>query len=148
MEWFNFMKYAVRYASRGGNTKAVAEVIADKVGVKALHAYEPITEEVDVLFVGGGVLFNSPTKELKEFLASLDGTKVKEIVAFSTAEFSGATIKKIEAAAKEKGIKVNSESLLLKLAYQGFSLFAPAGGDLKENQVKEVKSFVDKVVGE
>ncbi|WP_223804628.1 flavodoxin family protein [Lactococcus protaetiae] len=108
MEWFNFMKYAVRYASRGGNTKAVAEVIADKVGVKALHAYEPITEEVDVLFVGGGVLFNSPTKELKEFLASLDGTKVKEIVAFSTAEFSGATIKKIEAAAKEKGLRLTA----------------------------------------
>lgn len=141
------MKYAVRYASRGGNTKAVAEVIAGELGVKALHAYEPITEEVDVLFVGGSVLFNAPTKELKEFLINLDATKVKEIVAFGTAEFSSATIKKIEAVAKTKGIKFNNQSLLLKLGYQGFSLFAPAGGDLKPAQVELVKTFADKVVG-
>lgn len=29
------MKTAVRYQSRGGNTKAVAEVIANSLGVKA-----------------------------------------------------------------------------------------------------------------
>ncbi|RZI48472.1 flavodoxin family protein [Lactococcus kimchii] len=140
------MKYAVRYDSRGGNTKAVADVIAKKLGVKALRTFEPLDEEVDVLFVGGGVWFNAPSKALKEFLADLEASKVKEIVAFGTAEFSAATIKKIGLVARAKGIKFNEHSLLLKLGYQGFSLFAPAGGDLKADQIKKVEEFTDVII--
>lgn len=52
------MKIAVRYQSRGGNTKAVAEVIANSLGVKAEAVDNAITQWVDVLFVGGGVYIN------------------------------------------------------------------------------------------
>lgn len=49
------MKIAVRYQSRGGNTKAVAEVIANSLGVKA--------EAVD------------NANELELFTYSIDGEK-------------------------------------------------------------------------
>lgn len=51
------MKIAVRYQSRGGNTKAVAEVIANSLGVKA--------EAVD------------NANELELFTYSIDGEKNK-----------------------------------------------------------------------
>lgn len=140
------MKFAVRYASRGGNTRAVADVIADKIGVKAKRVSEPLEEEVDVLFVGGGVWFANVTKDLKIFLQQLDNKKVKQVVAFSTSGHLDSAIKKIQAAAKTKGIEVNPNAIDLHLNLQGFSLFAQAGGDLKEPQIKEVESFTEKVL--
>ncbi|MFK4942556.1 flavodoxin family protein [Lactococcus garvieae] len=140
------MKYAVRYASRGGNTRAVADEIAKKIDVKAERISEPLEEEVDVLFLGAGVWFASVTKDMKEYLAALDSGKIKQIVAFSTSGHLESAIKKITAAAKDKGIKVNEESFDLHLNMQGMTFFAPAGGDLTKEQIDEVDAFVDKVL--
>lgn len=140
------MKYAVRYASRGGNTRAVADEIAKKIDVKAERISEPLEEEVDVLFLGAGVWFASVTKDMKEYLAALDSGKIKQIVAFSTSGHLESAIKKITAAAKDKGIKVNEESFDLHLNMQGMTFFAPAGGDLTKEQISEVDAFVDKVL--
>ena len=140
------MKYAVRYASRGGNTRAVADVIADKVGVKAQRISEPLEEEVEVLFLGTGVWFANVTKDMKEYLATLDSSKIKEIVPFSTSGHLDSAIKKITEAALAKGIKVNSDNFDLHMNMQGMSIFAPAGGDLTAVQVNEVQGFVDKIV--
>ena len=140
------MKYAVRYASRGGNTRAVADEIAKKIDVKAERISEPLEEEVDVLFLGAGVWFASVTKDMKEYLAALDSGKIKQIVAFSTSGHLESAIKKITAAAKDKGIKVNVESFDLHLNMQGMTFFAPAGGDLTKEQINEVDAFVDKVL--
>lgn len=140
------MKYAVRYASRGGNTRAVADEIAKKIDVKAERISEPLEEEVDVLFLGAGVWFASVTKDMKEYLAALDSVKIKQIVAFSTSGHLESAIKKITAAAKDKGIKVNEESFDLHLNMQGMTFFAPAGGDLTKEQINEVDAFVDKVL--
>ncbi|USI66331.1 hypothetical protein LMK05_03410 [Lactococcus petauri] len=140
------MKYAVRYASRGGNTRAVADEIAKKIDVKAERISEPLEEEVDVLFLGAGVWFASVTKDMKEYLAALDSGKIKQIVAFSTSGHLESAIKKITAGAKDKGIKVNEESFDLHLNMQGMTFFAPAGGDLTKEQINEVDAFVDKVL--
>ncbi len=140
------MKYAVRYASRGGNTRAVADEIAKKIDVKAERISEPLEEEVEVLFLGAGVWFASVTKDMKEYLAALDSGKIKQIVAFSTSGHLESAIKKITAAAKDKGIKVNEESFDLHLNMQGMTFFAPAGGDLTKEQINEVDAFVDKVL--
>ncbi|MBK4109820.1 hypothetical protein JHD99_05865 [Lactococcus petauri] len=140
------MKYAVRYASRGGNTRAVADEIAKKIDVKAERISEPLEEEVDVLFLGAGVWFASVTKDMKEYLAALDSGKIKQIVAFSTSGHLESAIKKITATAKDKGIKVNEESFDLHLNMQGMTFFAPAGGDLTKEQINEVDAFVDKVL--
>lgn len=140
------MKYAVRYASRGGNTRAVADVIAAKINVRAKRISEPVEEEVDVLFLGAGVWFASVTADMKEYLTALDSSKIKQIVAFSTSGHLESAIKKITVAAKEKGIEVHPESFDLHMNMQGLTFFAPAGGDLTEKQVKEIETFVDRVL--
>jgi flavodoxin len=49
------MKIAVRYFSRGGNTKKLADAIANAVGVTAETTDVPLTEDVDILFLGSSV---------------------------------------------------------------------------------------------
>ena len=144
------MKIAVRYASRGGNTRAVADVIAKQAGVEAKRVSQPLplNEEVDVLFLGGGVWFMDVTKDMKAFIDSLDKSKVKQVVAFSTSSDLDAATKKISKLVAAKGIKVNSNQLTLKMLLQGFTLFAPAGGDLKPAQIEKVQKFADKVLTE
>ena len=46
------MKIAVRYYTKTGNTKKLAEAVADAVGAEALPISAPITERVDILFLG------------------------------------------------------------------------------------------------
>ena len=59
------MKVAVRYQSRGGNTKEIAEAIAKAADVKAEPIDISIDEPVDVLFVGGGVYAHTIDPSLK-----------------------------------------------------------------------------------
>ena len=90
------MKIAVRYQSRGGNTKAVAEVIANSLGVKAETVDSAITERVDVLFVGGGVYMGKMDESLYNFLSELNSENVGQIVCFSTTGSMASTIKQIK----------------------------------------------------
>ena len=45
------MKYAVRYYTKTGNTKRLAEAIAKELGVEALPVSETVNEKVDILFL-------------------------------------------------------------------------------------------------
>ena len=52
------MKVEVRYYSRSGNTKVLAEAIAKEAGVKAISVDSKeaeINNKVDVLFIGGAL---------------------------------------------------------------------------------------------
>ena len=57
---------AVRYFSKLGNTKTIAEAIAEGAGVKAVSITEEpeLTEPVDVLVLGGGSYANFLAPEL------------------------------------------------------------------------------------
>ncbi len=46
------MTYAVRYYTKTGNTKRLAEAMAKELGVEALPISEPVNERVDYLFLG------------------------------------------------------------------------------------------------
>ena len=49
------MKVAVRYYTKTGNTKKLAEAIAEAVGAEALSLNTPIEEPVDILFLGNSL---------------------------------------------------------------------------------------------
>ena len=65
------MSVAVRYYSRSGNTKLLAEAIAKGANVKATSVDTPeskIEEKVDILFIGGALYAYGLDKNLKEYL--------------------------------------------------------------------------------
>ena len=107
------MKIAVRYQSRGGNTKAIAETIAKAAGVKAEAIDTPLAESVDILFVGGAIYAFGMDESLKKYLQDLDTQGVKSVAAFSTGGMMSIA-KKIVAATEKKGIAVCERTLSIK----------------------------------
>jgi flavodoxin len=132
------MKIAVRYQSRGGNTKAVAEAIAKASGVTAETIDTPLSEPVDLLFIGGGIYAFSLDKELKRFIETLDQKMVNSSIAFATGGFMNIA-EKIGLQVKSKGIPVNQRMLCIKMG-------AGTGKVLKENQVRRIVEFVNEIL--
>ena len=113
----NNMNTAVRYFSRSGNTKKVAEYIAEAAGVNAVSvdaADAALTEKADVLFIGGALYAYGIDDELKKYLNTLSSDKVGKAVVFSTSWLSKHALDLIKKALTEKGIKVEEETFYLK----------------------------------
>jgi flavodoxin len=106
------MGVAVRYYSRSGNTKAVAEAIAKAAGVKAVSVDQKdaaMKEPVDVLFIGGALYAYGIDSHLKEYLKSLKKGDSKRAVVFSTSWISKHSIDLIKKGLTEAGIPVAEE---------------------------------------
>ncbi len=111
------MNIAVRYYSRSGNTKAVAEAIAKAVGVDAVSVEKPeaqINEPIDVLFVGGALYAYGLDKRLKDYLKNLKKGSVKKAVVFSTSWISKHSVELIKKGLSDNGIPVETEYFYVK----------------------------------
>ncbi len=111
------MKVEVRYFSRSGNTKVLAEAIAKSANVSAISVDKKnseITEDVDVLFIGGALYAYGLDKNLKQYIKTLDSTKIKKAIVFSTSWISKHSIDLIKRALIEKGIYVEEEYFYAK----------------------------------
>ena len=111
------MNIAVRYYSKSGNTRAVAEAVAEAVGVKAVSvdtAEADIKEPVDLLFIGGALYAYGLDKHLKEYLKTLKKENVKKAVVFSTSWISKHSVDLIKNGLKEVGIPVEEEFFYVK----------------------------------
>lgn len=106
------MSVAVRYYSRSGNTKAVAEAIAEAAGVQAISVEQSdsvIAEPVDVLFIGGALYAYGLDSHLKDYLKTLKQTDARKAVVFSTSWISKHSIDLIKKGLSEAGIPVEDE---------------------------------------
>ena len=70
------MKVAVRYYTKTGNTKRLAEAVAAAAGTEALPISTPVTEQVDVLFLGNSYYAFTIDPEVRTFVRNLDKDKV------------------------------------------------------------------------
>lgn len=140
------MKIAVRYQSRGGNTKAVAEMIAEMTGVTAEPIDKPLDEKVDILFLGGGVYMWDMDESLKRYIENLEPQKVGQIVGFSTTGAMEITLKRIREYGEKRGIPVSRNQLLLVMLLKGHSALGLTGGKLSDKQRQQIKEFVEKVM--
>ena len=108
---------AVRYYSRSGNTKLVADSIAQAIGTTAIsvdQADAKITQSIDTLFVGGALYAYGLDKHLKKYLNELDAKNVKKAVLFSTSWISKHSLDLMRKQLEEKVIKVLPETFYVK----------------------------------
>ncbi len=111
------MSVAVRYFSRSGNTKKVAEYIAEAAGAEAISVdagNATLTEKADVLFIGGALYAYGIDDKLKKYLETLTSDKVGKAVVFSTSWLSKHALDLIKNALKDKGIQVEDSTLYFK----------------------------------
>lgn len=102
---------AVRYYSKLGNTKTIAEAIAKGAGVPAVSIDdEPeLKEKVDVLFLGGAPYANIMAPELRAYAQKLEKEHVGKVVLFTTSNWSRRTVLALKKLLREKGIPVEEE---------------------------------------
>ena len=64
------MNIAVRYYTRSGNTKKLAEAIGGALGVKAENVSVSLPENADLLFLGCSVYAGGCAPEVSQFIES------------------------------------------------------------------------------
>ena len=88
------MTYAVRYYTKTGHTKKLAEAVAQVLGVEALPISVPLEEKADLLFLGNSYYAFNIDPEVKSFIGSLSREKVGKIVNFGSAAMLNSTFKR------------------------------------------------------
>ena len=126
------MKVAVRYYTKTGNTKRLAEAVAKAVGAEALPISTPVSEPVDILFLGNSYYAFSIDPEVRKFIRSLDKNKVGKIVNFGSAAILNSTYKKVKAEAEKVGIPVDEREFHCKGEFKGIHKGRPNADDLKD----------------
>ena len=125
------MKVAVRYYTKTGNTKRLAEAVAKAVGVEAQPISVPVDEPVDVLFLGNSYYAFSIDPEVRDFVRNLDSAKVGKIANFGTAAMLNSTFKKIKAEAERAGIGMIDKEFHCRGEFKGMHKGRPDENDLK-----------------
>ena len=136
------MKIAVRYFTRGGNTKKLAEAVAAAVGVKAEPVSVLLEEDVDILFLGSSVYAYGVDDAVKVFI---DGIQVRigKVVSFSTAAIIKSTYKQVARLLAAKGIPFAAEEFACRGSFAMLHKGKPDAEDCKR-----AAEFAKRIVSE
>lgn len=124
------MTYAVRYYTKTGNTKRLAEAMAKELGVEALPISEPVNDAVDYLFLGNSYYAFSIDPEVRAFVESLDKEKIGKIVNFGSAALLNSTYKKVKNVADKVGIAMDDKEFHCKGEFKGIHKGRPNEADI------------------
>ena len=124
------MKFAVRFYTKTGNTKRLAEAVAKELGVEALPISEPVNEQIDVLFLGNSYYAFTIDPEVRRFIAALSKDKVGKIVNLGSAALLNSTYKKVKAEADKVGIPMDEKEFHCKGEFKGLHKGRPDEADL------------------
>ena len=125
------MKYAVAYYTRSGNTKKVADVIAEVLGVEAKEISEGVSEPVDVLFLGSSLYAFTYDPAVEKFIQE-NASNIKQIVSFSTSASGKSTAKFVKETADKCGIKFYGHAFKSYGKFGIFNAKRPNDKDLEE----------------
>ncbi|MCR4821414.1 MAG: flavodoxin [Treponema sp.] len=124
------MTYAVRFYTKTGNTKKLAQAIAGELGVEALPISEGVNEKVDILFLGNSYYAFTIDPEVRDFIKNLDKDKVGKIVNFGSAALLNSTFKKVKAEASKVGIPMDEKEFHCKGEFKGIHKGRPNEKDI------------------
>ena len=134
------MKVAIRYYSKTGNMKKLAEAIGDEINVEAKSVDEPLKEDVDILFLGSAVYAAGIDKKVKKFIANIN-VNVGEIVNFSSAALIESTYNQVKKEVEAKGIKMSENEFHCRGAFKFVHRGRP-----NEDDLNDVRQFAKKIV--
>jgi flavodoxin len=124
------MKIEVRYLSKSGNTKKVADAIGNAVSVPAMMINETVPADTDLLFLGGAVYAFGIDDEMKKFIAGLPQS-VKKVAVFSTSAIVKSAYDNISKLLSERKIAVYDEGFYTRGEFKFMHKGRPNADDLK-----------------
>ncbi len=122
-------KIEVRYYSKTGNTKKLAEAVAKTAGVTAKTVDQPVSGDVDILFLGSSVYAAGVDNSVKEFIHTLS-PNVKNVVNFSTAALLPSTYAQVKKLLTAKGISVDDKEFHCRGSFKFMHKGKPDDKDL------------------
>ena len=102
------MTIQVRYYSKGGNTKKLAQAIAAALEVEAMDLSAPMVDRVDLLFLGSSVYAYGVDHRVKDFLED-NSIRIGKLVNFSTAALISGTYGQIAKICEQNDIPLARE---------------------------------------
>jgi len=126
------MNIEVRYYSKSGNTKKIADAIAKQAGISAKPIYEPMQGKVDMLFLGTGLYAFDIDPELKEYILTLNPANIKKVVVFSTAAIVKSAYEKTKKYLQAQGLNVSENEYHCPGHYMILRTGRPNSDDIKK----------------
>lgn len=105
---------AIRYFSKFGHSKQMAEAIEEIVGAKAAPVSELLREPVDLLFLGAGVFLGKVNKAVFDWIDTLTPEKVKCVVLFGSCAIIESPVPQMRKYLEARGIQVCDKSFTCK----------------------------------
>ncbi len=135
------MNIAIRYYSKTGNTKKLADAISEVTGVAAQTTDVALDGETDILFLGSSVYAAGVDEQVKAFIQSLDSSMVKMVVNFSTAAILPSTYSQISKLLSEKNIPIDSREFHCRGRFKFVHRGRPNNSD-----INELKRFIGEII--
>jgi len=136
------MKIGVRYYTRSGNTKKLADAIARSASVEAKEVTVPLAEKVDILFLGCSYYAFDVDEAVKQFILD-NKEKIGKIVCFGTSAMMKSMRKPVSKVADTVGVVVAKEEFHCRGSFGPVHKGRPNIKDLEE-----VVAFAKKVTKE
>lgn len=138
------MSTVVVYHSVSGNTKKVAEAMAEAASCTAQPVKEyPLDSSVDLMFIGGAIYGGKLDPVMDSFLQALTPEKAKRVVLFSTYIKEAKALGLMKELLQKQGVAVDKESFSCKGKFLILNLRHPNMAELEDAKVfaKSVISY-------
>lgn len=134
------MKYAIRYYSKTGNTKKLADALSELLNVPALDISHPLTEDVDKLFFGSGVYGCSLDPEVISFVGNIE-VNVGDFVNFSTSGIMESNYELMKDVLSNTNISLSSFEFHCPGSFVGMNEDRPNEEDVRKF-IDSIKNFL------
>ncbi len=131
----------VRFYTRSGNTEKLAHAIGEAADCRAQSVDVPLSQPVDVLFLGCSYYAFDMDEAVKTFIAT-NKDKIGRIVCFGTSAMMPSMKKPMRKVAQEHGVPVAEEEFHCRGAFGPFHKGRPNEADLKK-----AVAFVKTIIG-
>ena len=127
------MNVAIRYFTRSkkGNTKKLADAVAEAIGVEAIDVTVELAEKVDRLFLINAMYAANIDNEVKEFLVR-NKDNIGEVVNMNTSASGASTWKAVKKETDKLGIKLSEKEFHCAASWIFINKGLPSDADLAQ----------------
>ena len=128
------MNKVVIYASMTGHSKKIALAIANELGIEAYNVKnKPILEDIDLLFIVGGIYGGNSSPNLIEYLNNdIKAEHIKKVALLTSSASKKAKQTDTRDILTKKGINVLEEEFTCKGAFLLIGLGHPNKGEIAD----------------
>ena len=136
------MKIEIRYFTKTGNTKKLAEAIAQELNIEAQELSAHLSEKTDILFLCNSVYWAGADSSVKKFITE-NKSNIGLLVNVSTAAMIESTYAQTKKIAEKEGVKLSDKEFHCRGKFTALH-----SGHPDEADIAAVKAFARKVIGD